>query len=110
MTVEEFYQVKDWEEGWRYELIHEVLMVNLPAGPGERRPNEELGHWLLTYKVTHPQGGALDDTVNEQDIVTTGGVRRADRVIWANLGRLPDYHVELGRLFQIADRFGDTPA
>jgi Uma2 family endonuclease len=91
MTVEEFFAVEDWEEGWRYELVHGVLIVNPPAGPGERRPNDELAYWLFTYQRAHPQGGAMDDTVSEHDLVTSGGVRRADRVIWAGLGRLPDY-------------------
>jgi Uma2 family endonuclease len=94
MTVEEFFAVEDWEEGWKYELVHGVLIVNPPPGAGERRPNEALAYWLTTYQETHPQGGAMDDTVGEHDLVTSGGVRRADRVVWAGLGRLPNYRAD----------------
>src|SRR5207237_536620 len=37
-----------------------------------------------------PQGGCLDRTLPEQSIATAAGRRRADRVIWAGLGRWPD--------------------
>lgn len=91
MTPEEFDAIEEWEPGYRYELVHGVLIVNPPPDVGERKPNGELEYWLLTYRDTHPQGFPLDDTVGEQTVVTTACRRRADRAIWAGLGRLPDY-------------------
>ena len=55
----------------------------------ERDPNEELGHWLRDYRDRHPSGGALDLTLPEHDIFVGSDRRRADRAIWAGLGRLP---------------------
>ena len=91
MTPEEFDAVDDWEESFRYELVHGVLVVTPPAAIGERKPNDELGHWLLTYRDMHPQGSSLDDTASEHTIATRTGRRRADRVVWAGLGRVPAY-------------------
>jgi Uma2 family endonuclease len=91
MTPEEFDAVESWEEGYRYELVHGVLIVTPHAGIGERKPNDELGHWLLTYRDTHPLASALDDTVPEHTIATATGRRRADRVIWTGLGRAVEY-------------------
>ncbi len=89
MTTEEFDRAR-FVEGWRYELINEVLVVSPIPSLNERDPNEELGHWLRTYQESHPQGSALDLTIGEQTIETKMNRRRADRVIWAGLGRLPD--------------------
>lgn len=91
MTPEEFDAIEDWEDSYRYELVHGVLVVTPPAGVGERSPNDELGYLLRTYRDTHPQGSALDDTVPEHTIATPTGRRRADRVVWTGLGRVPDY-------------------
>jgi Uma2 family endonuclease len=49
-----------------------------------------LGQLLRNYRDLHPLGGALDYTVSEHTIRTGRNRRRADRVIWAGLGRLPD--------------------
>jgi len=57
--------------------------------PQERSPNDLLGYWLLDYQHVHPQGGNLDDTLQEHDIFIGDGRRRADRVVWAGLGRQP---------------------
>lgn len=57
--------------------------------PQERGPNELLGYWLLDYQHRHPQGENLDDTLHEHDILIGDDRRRADRVIWAGLGRQP---------------------
>jgi Uma2 family endonuclease len=89
MTPEEFDAIEDWEEGYRYELVHGVLVVNPPPPAGERKPNDLLGHWLQSYSES-PQGSALDETLPEETIRTRTGRRRADRVIWIGLGRLPD--------------------
>ena len=91
LTPDEFDAIEEWEEGYRYELVHGVLVVTPPAGIGERNPNDELGYLLRTYRDTHLQGSTLDDTVPEHTISTSTGRRRADRVIWTGLGRIPDY-------------------
>lgn len=88
LSLDEFDKAS-FEEGWHYELIHGVLVVSPPALENERDPNEELGYWLRTYKETHPEGKALDYTVYERTVRTPTNRRRADRVIWAGLGRLP---------------------
>ncbi|MFM9963015.1 MAG: Uma2 family endonuclease [Planctomycetaceae bacterium] len=79
----------DFQRGWRYELVNGVLIVSPAPVLSERDPNEELGHILRTYQEHHPQGSALDLTVNEHDVETGDNRRRADRAIWTGLGRLP---------------------
>src|SRR5260370_29653752 len=90
LSLREFDQAEfDIEEGWRYELINGVLVVSPPALEMERDPNEELGHWLRTYKETHPLGKILDKTLPEQTVRTKKNRRRADQIIWVGLGRVP---------------------
>ncbi len=79
----------EFEEGWRYELIHGVLVVSPPPLRKERDPNEELGHWLRSYQEAHPEGRALDATFHDETVLTPRDRRRADRVIYAGLGRDP---------------------
>ncbi len=88
MTPREFDRA-DFDEGWRYELIHGVLIVT-PFPPEDvRDPNGELSHWLRLYRDTHTKGAALDGTIYEQTVNTRTNRRRADRVIWTGLGRHP---------------------
>jgi len=94
MSKEEFQSVEDWDRNYRYELIRGVVVVSPPASEGERGPNGELEHWLRRYRDTHSQGGALDDTLFEQEIDVGESIRRADRVIWAGLGHQPDPNVD----------------
>ena len=95
MTPDEFDAIEKWDENYRYELVRGVLIVTPPAGIGERKPNDELGYWLLLYRDSHPEGSHLNDTAPEHDITTETGCRRADRVIWAGLGRLPNYRCDV---------------
>lgn len=88
MTLDEF-EAAEFEEGYRYELIHGVLVVTPPPLEEERDANEELGHWLRRYQDSHPQGSALDLTLPEQNIRTLRQNRRCDRAIWTGLGRRP---------------------
>ena len=88
LSPEEF-DAAEFEEGWRYELIHGVLVVSPPPLSKERDPNEELGHWLRNYQEHHPQGSTLDVTLYEETVTTPTERRRADRVIYAGLGRAP---------------------
>jgi Uma2 family endonuclease len=95
LSPEEFDAVEDADRDYRYELINGRLIVSPPPLEAERDPNEELGHLLRTYRDSHPQGSALDRTVPEQTVITRTNRRRADRVIWAGLGRQPDPQVDL---------------
>lgn len=91
MTPEEFDAIdyEDVDPCWKYELINGVFVVSPLPFPQETDPNEELGRWLRNYQEDHPQGKALDKTLPEQYIRCGRNRRRADRVIWAGLGRLP---------------------
>lgn len=88
MTPREFDRA-EFEEGSRYELINGVLIVTPPPLEQERDPNGELEYLLRLYQETHEQGHHLDKTLSEQTVVTGKNRRRADRVIWAGLGRRP---------------------
>jgi len=79
MTPQEFDAVRDFDELYKYELIRGVVIVSPPPAEGERDPNEELGYWLRRYR-----------TLPEGQVYLADSRRRADRVIWAGLGRLPD--------------------
>jgi Uma2 family endonuclease len=90
MTPAEFDAVTDWDDNYRYELIQGVVIVSPIPLEAEADPNEELGHLLRQYRDTDPQGTALNLTLPERYIHVPNGRRRADRVIWAGLGRRPD--------------------
>lgn len=90
LTPREFDAIEDYDENYRYELIHGVLVVSPIPSPEETGPNELLGHRLLTYKDSHPQGSNLDLTLPQQYVKVAGGRRLADRLIWAGLGYTPD--------------------
>jgi Uma2 family endonuclease len=90
MTPQEFDAVTRYDDRYRYELVHGVLVVVPIAGAGETGPNEHLGSWLLVYQAGHPQGSSLDDTLPQQYVATRTGRRLADRVIWVGLGRMPE--------------------
>ena len=89
LTAREF-DAADWDgEGEVYELINGVLIVSPPPVEEERDPNGELEYLLRVYKHQHPQGSAQDKTLSEHLIHTRRNRRRADRAIWAGLGRRP---------------------
>jgi len=88
LTLDEF-EAADYVPGYRYELIHGVLIVNPPPLEEERDANEELGHWLRVYQDSHPEGAALDLTLPEHNVRTKTQNRRADRCLWCGLGRRP---------------------
>ena len=90
MTPAEFDEITEYDDCYRYQLIHGVLVVNPIPSEAEANPNEELGHWLRTYKDQHPQGSALDATLPERYVRLPTSRRRADRVVWAGLGRRPE--------------------
>lgn len=88
MTPTEF-DCAEFEQGWRYELIHGVLVVSPIPLEQEADPNEELGRLLRNYQEFHPQGKALDKTLSERLVKVGDNRRRPDRVVWAGLGRRP---------------------
>lgn len=89
LTTAEFDRA--WfREGWRYELINGLLVVSPTPSRKERDPNEELAYLLRNYQHSHPQGSSLDLTLHEEEIEGKQNRRRADRAIWAGLGRDPD--------------------
>lgn len=83
------FDAAEFGEGFRYELINGVLVVSPATLINERDPNDELGYWLREYRDRHPSGDALNLTLPEHDIFVGSDRRRADRAIWAGLGRLP---------------------
>jgi len=90
MTPEEFDAVTEYDEDYFYELIHGVLIVTPPPLDAEVDPNDELGRLLRNYQFDHPQGSALNLTLPERNVITPTSRRRADRLIWAGLGRRPN--------------------
>jgi Uma2 family endonuclease len=95
MTPEEFDAITNYDERYRYELVHGVLVVNPIPSEAEAEPNEELGYWLRDYRDHHPQGSILDLTLSERYLWTGDSRHRADRLIWAGLRRLPDTAVDV---------------
>ena len=90
MTTAEFDAIRDSDDRFRYELIRGVVVVSRFPSVGEVGPNEYLGHLLLTYQYSSPNGAAIDATLPERYVLGTENRRRADRVIWTGLGRIPD--------------------
>jgi len=90
LTPEEFDQVTEYDDRYRYELIRGVLVVTPIPAEAEASPNDELGAMLRQHQREHSQGSHLDETLPERTIRTSSERRRADRVIWIGLGRCPD--------------------
>jgi Uma2 family endonuclease len=90
MSPDEFDSVEDWDEEYLYELVDGVVVVNSIPSEAEADPNEILGVLLGIYKRQHPNGKSLDRTLQERFIRLPNHRRRADRVIWAGLGRRPN--------------------
>ena len=90
LTPDEFDSVVEYDSNYRYELIDGVVIVNPIPLEAEADPNEFLGGLLFVYQQQHPHGRSLDLTLAERYIHVPNGRRRADRVIWAGLGRRPN--------------------
>lgn len=95
MTPREFDAITNYDDRYRYELVHEVLVVTPIAAASEADANEELVCLLRGYGHDHPEGRALDKTLPERYVRTSDSRRRADRLIWAGLGRVPDLDVDV---------------
>jgi len=89
LTPEEFDAIEECDDNYRYELIDGVLVVNPIADLGEVGPNELLGHLFYAYQQYHKNGSSLDDSYPERYIRLPRSRRRADRVVYAGLGRQP---------------------
>src|SRR5947209_9364792 len=98
MTPEEFDALEEYDENYRYELVHGVLVVTPVPLAEETGPNELLGYLLLGYQENHPQGRTLDDTLPQQYVRTRTGRRLADRLIWTGLGRLANVRQDLASI------------
>ncbi len=90
MTPEEYDAASDWDEEYAYELINGVLIVTPSLSGGERGPSDLLGHLLMQYQESHPQGSHLNFTLPEHTLATGDNRRRADRVIWCGFDHDPD--------------------
>ena len=90
MTPEEFDAVTEYDDRYGYELIDGVLVVNPIPSLGESDPNDELGYLLRSYRDHHPNRVLIDATAPERYVYVRNSRRRADRVIWAGLGRQPN--------------------
>jgi len=95
LTPEEFDAVEVVDREYRHELIDGRLIVTPPPVAAQRGSNETLGHRLLNFRDSQPQGSALDGTLPEHTVVTLTNRRHVDRVIWAGLGRQPNPKVDL---------------
>lgn len=90
MTPEEFDAVQEWDEDYEYELVRGTVIVNPIPSEGEVDPNGELEALFRAYQATHPQGKCLDKSLQERYVYLPDGSRRkADRLVWAGLGRRP---------------------
>ena len=91
MSPEEFDNADpdDFDRLWDYELINGVLVVSPIPLEQEADPNEELGYFLRRYQKDHPEGKTLDKTLQERYVKCGRNRRKADRLVWAGLGRLP---------------------
>lgn len=90
LSPAEFDSIEDRDEHFTYELIRGVVVVTPIPFEAEGDPNEELGRWLRNYKADDPRGGVLDRTLSERYVFLPDGSRRkANRLIWCGLGRLP---------------------
>lgn len=89
MTPEEYEAIPrdEWDQEYRYELVHGVLVVTPFAGPGETFPNDELSYLIRSYMRTDV--GRNVDTTYEWYLRVGDSYRRVDRVIWIGLGRHP---------------------
>jgi Uma2 family endonuclease len=90
MTLEEFDSITDWDRNYVYELVNGVLIVSPTPSAEERGPNGFLEYLFRMYAARHPQGRNFVYSLSEQTAYTLHSRRRADRVVWIGLGRLPN--------------------
>jgi Uma2 family endonuclease len=94
MTGREFDAIDRYDDSYNYELFGGTLVVNPIPLEAEADPNDALGFYLRLYQHQRPEG-TLDLTLPERYVnLTDLDRRRADRLIWAGLGRLPDPSID----------------
>lgn len=93
MTPDEFYAIEDWDDNYRYELIHGVLVVSPPASRIEVDLVLELSYLLRAYSETRSPD-PIDLALFEQYMGMPDSVRRPDVSIWIGLGRIPDERLD----------------
>jgi Uma2 family endonuclease len=98
MSPEEFDNIEQYDENFRYELINGVVVVSPIPLFEETDPNDLLGHFLKNYQRNHPQGKVLDATMPQQYVRTSTGRRIADRLLWIGLGRYPDRRNDVAKI------------
>jgi len=92
MTRAEFDAIEDYDEFFLYELIRGVLVVRDFPDEASRLMCERLGYWIQTYaEKVHAQ----IESVYGHYLYFGDSSRRADRVIWAGLGRAPQPLVDV---------------
>src|SRR6266446_530031 len=69
MTADEFDAITEYDENYRYELIHGVLVVNPIPNPEETGPNELLGHLLWEHQQQNA-GSTFDESLPQQYVRT----------------------------------------
>ncbi len=94
MSAAEFDSIRHFDLRFRYELIVGIVVVSRFPSLGERDPNEQLGYFLRLYGDTVPSA-TFDLTIPECYVYGGEDRRRADRLVWAGLGRLPDPETDL---------------
>jgi Uma2 family endonuclease len=89
MTAEEYEAIapEEWERGYRYEVIHGVLVVTPSPDESHQSPNLELAYLLRSYQESHPSGKVVDKVTFERYIKTAAGFRIADLALWIGYGR-----------------------
>lgn len=94
MTPEEFDAIEDWDDDYRYELIHGVLVVSPPASNIEVDLSLELVHWLRNYNDT-VKPNPIDKVLVERYVRLPDSRRRPDGTMWIGLGRVPDEKTDM---------------
>ena len=83
----------DFEEGWRYELIQEVLVVTPIPRKASRGLAGKLIQWLQNYADRLGKGIEFLTALFEETIeLPNGSRRRCDVGVWIELGRNPGAH------------------
>ena len=95
MTPAAFDAITEYDARYEYELVNGVLVVSPAPADGHEAQVDMLAHLLLSYKLNHPEGAALDLTLPGRYVATSWGRRKADRVLWCGLGRAPDSNVDV---------------
>ena len=94
MTPAEFDAIRHVDDRFRYELIQALVIVSRFPAFGERDPNAELERRLRNHFEATPDS-TFDVTFSECYVYCGANRRRADRLVWAGFGRLPDPEVDI---------------